>query len=341
MIQNAIAGILLILLLQGCGYKSTVYGTWKNDHINFDKRAELEFLNHKLINCIKYNDVVGVKSIMSDTLKKIAGSNIDSLVTGVSSAFLTDQYTVLDEYNVHNLATGVSNSLHANTGSDNDYTIDYVAFNREMYVSLLLVSDLTGDILVTAIYGNYDGKWEINVLQVGRYRIFNKTAIDYYKAAKGYYGKSCFIDAADNLFIANRFLKPAHEFFHFKKEKEVEEFYNKVVSETSVKYPLPLALENIPGKPKIFNIYPQLFEGEYFPMIRYLSSIRIDDSIQLTRENEKVQIEVKKIFTGIGGNKKITMYEAFNKMPDDKHAENFRWFIDRNVVSPGTFLKSE
>jgi hypothetical protein len=173
MIQKAIACILLTLFLQGCGYNGSVYGTWKNDHINFDKRAEIEILNHKLINCIKYNDVVGAKSIMSDTLKKVAGTDIDTLVTRISSAFLTDQYTVLDEYNVHNLASGVSNSLHANSENDNDYTIEYLALNREMYVSLLLVSDLTGDILVTVIYGNYDGKWEINVLQVGRYSMYN------------------------------------------------------------------------------------------------------------------------------------------------------------------------
>jgi hypothetical protein len=155
------------------------------------------------------------------------------------------------------------------------------------------------------------------------------------------YEKSCFIDAADNLFIANLFLKPAHEIFHFKKEKEVEEFYNKVVSETAAKYPLPLTLENIPGKPKIFNIYPQPMQGGYFPMIRYMSTIPIDDSILLAKENDKVRIEVKKIFTGIGGNKKITMYEAFNQMPDDKHSASFRGFIDRGVVPSGPFIKSE
>jgi hypothetical protein len=341
MFQKTIAIILLIALLQSCRFRVSSFGTWKNDDISPEKRAEIEVLNNKLINSIKYNDVVAVKSIMSDTLKKIAGSEIDSLVTRVSSAFLTDQYTVMDEYHVHNLVSGIPNSLAGYQKGDNDYTIKYMALNRENYVSLLLVKDLMGEVLVTAIYGNYDGKWEINVLQVGRYRNFYKTAIDYYKVAKMNYDKSYFVDAADNLFVADQLLKPANDIFHFKKEKDVKEFYHKVVSETESKYHLPVTLENIPGKPKIFNIYPQLLQQGYFPMIRYLSSIKIHDSLRLEKENKQVQMEVKKIFAGIGVNRKITLYEAFNEMPDDKHSVSYFGFIDRGAVQPGPFLKQQ
>ncbi len=130
--------------------------------------------------------------MMSDTLKNATGSKVDTIISNVSSAFESDQYIVLDEYNIHNLVSATSNSLPANKKSDNDYTLNYVSLTRESYVSLLLVKDLTGDILITVVYGNYDGKWEINILELGQYRLYNKTAMDYYKLAKLNYQKAYF-----------------------------------------------------------------------------------------------------------------------------------------------------
>jgi hypothetical protein len=336
MIRKTIACIILFVLLQGCGLNG-IYSTWRNSQIDPDKRAEIEVLNNKLINSIKFNDTVAVKSMLSDTLKKATGNEIDTVINSVSPAFETDQYTVLDEYNVHNLVSGVSNSLSANKKSDNDYTINYVSLTKEAYISLLLVKDPTGDILVTVVYGNYDGKWEINILEVGRYRYYNKTAMDYYKLAKLNYKKSYFIDAADNLFLAYSCLKPATEIFHYKKEKEVKDYYDKVLNEIQAKYHLPITLENIPGKPQVFGIYPQLMEGGYFTTVRYLSSINMNDSIALRKENDKVQIEVKKIFSGISVNKKATLYQAFNQMPDGEHPIKHYGFVDRAKMQPDSF----
>jgi hypothetical protein len=337
MIRATITFIILIVLLQGCGFNGSVFGTWKNHNISRDKRSEIEILNRKLINSIKFNDAVAVKSILSDSLKKIAGNEIDSLINRVSPAFTSDQFTILDEYNVHNLVSGISVSLQANLKTDDDYTLTYNAMNRETYASLLLVNDPTGEVLVTVVYGNYDGNWEINILQVGQYRYYYKNAMEYYRLAKLNYEKGYFIDAADNLLIANQCLKPANEIFMYKKEEEVKAFYDKVVKETLSRYNLPLTLENIPSKPKVFSIYPQLKEGGYYNTFRYLSSINMVDSIALEKENKKVRIEVKKIFTGVGIYKKITLYQAFNEMPDGKHPIKYYGFIDRGNLRSETY----
>ncbi len=328
MIRSAIVSIILIVLLQGCGFNGSYFGTWKNLNISQDKRAQIEILNRKLINSMKFNDVVAVKSIMSDTVKKIAGDKIDSLISRVSPAFTSDQFTVLDEYDVHNLVSGIPVSLKANMKTDDDYTLAYNALNRETYASLLLVNDPTGEVLVTVVYGNYDGNWEINILQVGQYRFYYKNAMDYYRLAKLNYEKGYFIDAADNLLIANQCLKPANEIFKYKKEEEVKAYYDKVMKETLSRYNLPLTLENIPSKPKVFSIYPQMKEGRYYNTFRYLSSINMDDSIALEKENKKVRIEVKRIFTGVGIYKKITLYQAFNEMPVDNNPIKYYGFAD-------------
>ena len=336
MLRQTIACSILILLLQSCGLNG-IYGTWKNERIDPEKRAQIEVLNNKLINSIKFNDTVAVKSMMSDTLKNATGSKVDTIISNVSSAFGSDQYIVLDEYNVHNLVSRTSNSLPANKKSDNDYTLNYVSLTREAYVSLLLVRDLTGDILITVVYGNYDGKWEINILELGQYRLYNKTAMDYYKLAKLNYKKAYFIDAANDLFLAKECLTPAGEMFHYKKEKEVSDYYEKMISEIDKKYQMPITLKDIPGNPQIISIFPQLKEQGYFTTVRYLSSINIADSIALAKENEKVKLDVQKIFTGISINKKATLYQAFNEMPDGNHPVKYYGFVDLGVAQPKSF----
>ncbi len=87
--------------------------------------------------------------------------------------------------------------------------------------------------------------------------------------------------------------------------------------EIDKKYQMPITLEDIPGKPQIISVFPQLKEQGYFTTVRYLSSINIADSISLGKENEKVKLEVQKIFTGISINKKATLYQAFNEIPDE------------------------
>lgn len=336
MLRQTIAFSILILLLQSCGLNG-MYGTWKNERIDPEKRAQIEVLNNKLINSIKFNDTVAVKSMMSDTLKKATGNKVDMIISNVSSAFESDQYIVLDEYNVHNLVSGTSNSLNANKKSDNDYTLNYVSLTREAYVSLLLVKDLTGDILITVVYGNYDGKWQINILEVGQYRLYNKTSMDYYKFAKLNYQKAYFIDAANDLFLAKECLTPASELFHYKKEKEVSDYYEKVIPEIDKKYQMPITLNDIPGNPQIISIFPQLKEQGYFTTVRYLTSINISDSTALAKENAKVKLDVQKMFKGISTNKKATLYQAFNEMPDGNRPVKYYGFVDMGVAQTKSF----
>ncbi len=327
MTRETICCVLFCMLLQSCGVGS-MYGTWKNDRINPEKRAAIEILNNKLINSIKFNDTVAVRSMMSDTLLRATGNQVDTLISNVSPAFESDQYTVLDEYNVHSLVSGVSTSIPAKKKNDNDYSLEYVSLTKEAYVSLLLVKDKTGDILVTVVYGNYDGKWEINILEFGQYRLYNKTAMDYYKNAKINYKRAYFIDAANDLFLAKECLTPANAIFHYNREKEVSAYYTKTINEINAKYPMPMTLNNIPGKPQLFSIYPALKEHGYFTTIRYLSSINISDSIALGKENDRVKAEVQRIFTGISMNKGVTLYQAFNEMPDGTHPIKYFGFVD-------------
>lgn len=329
MIQKTLLFILTVLTLQSCNVGTS--GTWKNDNIDKEKKEQIKVLNNKLFKAITNNDVAGVKALMSDKLLEKSGSDLDKLINQVSSSFKSDSYRILDEYNVHNSTTGIGNTLPSGISGDNDYVINYQALNKEMYVSLLLPTGLDNELLITVIYGNYDNQWKINILQFGQYSLFKKTAPDYYKLAKESYDKSYLIDAVNYAGLSKQCLRPANDFFQFKKEKDINEFYDKVMKEVNTKFTFPLTLDNVDTKPKVFRIFPEMINEGFFPMVYYLSDINLKDTTALKIENEKVKQEVGRLFTGIDKDKKFVFYWAFNELPDGKKLVEHYGFIDKRT----------
>lgn len=327
MTHRSLPIILVFLILQSCNLGTS--GTWKNENIELEKREEIKLLNDKLLKSIINNDISGVKALMSDKLLENAGNNIDKLITNISTSFKADSYKILDQYNVHNSTTGINNTLTSGTSENNDYTIDYLALNKEMYVSLLLPNGLDSKLLITVIYGNYDDQWKINILHFGQYSLLNKTAPDYYNLAKESYNKSYLIDAVNYISLSKQCLRPANEVFKYKDEKEINDFYDKTINEANSKFTFPITITNIDTKPKIFRIFPQMTSEGYFPMVYYLSSINLHNKEALKIENDKVKKEVGALFRGIDKNKKNVIYWVFNEMPDGKKLVEHYGFIDK------------
>jgi hypothetical protein len=160
--------VLAVFLLQGCLMSSS--GTWVNDSIRQSKRDEITILNKKLFTDIQNNDIAAVKSMMSEMVVQKVGKGIDTLVNKLSPFFKETDYTILDEYNVQNSTDNVVNTIRSSNHGDNDYILQYLALNKEMYVSLLKAGDKTNQLLITVIYGNYNGKWQINILEAGQFK---------------------------------------------------------------------------------------------------------------------------------------------------------------------------
>jgi len=326
MVQKIFLFISTIYLIQGCNINTS--GTWKNANIENSKRDEIKTLNDKLFNAIENNDAASLRTIMADSLIK-QGANINQILEQASNRFKANSYTILDEYYIQNSTTNVNNTIPPALSGDNDYSIYFLALNKDMYVSLLLINTLNNKALIMAVYGLYKNGWKLNILRIGQYDLFKKNAIDYYKLAKSSYDKAYLIDAYDNLNLSQQLLKPADDNFIYQKEKDINELYDKVRNDLNTKYSLPLTLENVSTKPKIFRIYPQIVNEGYYPMVQYLTNVNIKDTILLKQENEKVKKEVNAIFNGIDKDKKYIFYQAFNKLPDRNEAIERYGFVDQ------------
>ncbi len=327
MIKKILLIILVAITLQGCNLGTS--GSWQNDHIEKEKREEIKLLNDRLFKALMSGNIEGIKRLMAPELVEKVDSDFYNSIKNINTSFKSKSYKIIDEYNVVNSTTGLSNTLMSDASADNGYIINYKAMNKDMYVSLLMPTGLDNELLVTAIYGKYGDQWKINILQFGQYSLFKKTAPDYYKLAQESYNKSYLIDAVNYISLANQCLRPGNENFKYKKEKEITDFYTKVLNEANTNFALPMTLENIDTKPKIFKIFPQITNEGFFPMVYYLSSINVKNVKALKDENDKVKVEVSKLFKGIDKDKKNVFYWAFNEMPDGVKLVEHYGFIDK------------
>jgi hypothetical protein len=71
----------------------------------------------------------------------------------------------------------------------------------------------------------------------------------------------------------------------------------------------------------------------YFPLVAYLSKIKLKDTAALKAEYEQVKTDVRHRFTGIGSGSKYTFYRAYNEKPDGSHPIPFYGFADVNDTS--------
>lgn len=314
-----------LLIFQSCNLSNSKFQ--KNQSIDAATRQEIKTLNDKLFEGITKDSSAIVQSLMSPDLLEKFGNDSNKLINLISSRDI-DNYSILDEYYVQASAPRIMITLPSGDTRDNDYIFAFESPNRDSYVSLLLLNNFGNQFLLTVVYGKYQNGWKINILKFGAYSFFGKNAPDYFRLAEANYKKGYLIDAVNNISLSGILLHPADPCWQFVKGNEIKEFGDSILQEANAKYKLPMALENIKSKPKIFKVYQQVIKEGFFPMVWYLTNINLKDTAALRLENNSVKKEVDSLFTGIDKDKKFVFYWAFNKIPTDTTTEERYGFID-------------
>ncbi|HTK19554.1 MAG TPA: hypothetical protein VL442_08580 [Mucilaginibacter sp.] len=327
----AILFVIVSLMTQGCHLGTS--GTWKNDHIQQDIRSEIAVLNKQLFNDFKNKDVTAVKKLLSPALLTESGNQMDTIINQVGPALAESDYEIVDEYYTKNTAANVPNTLISSIGDSSGYIVNYLAMNKEMYVSLLKSTKTNNSVLLMAIYGKYGNDWKINIIQFGEYEIAGKTAPGYYKGALKFYKSGDMIDAADMIITASQVATPGGKYFKYSSDSTMKNFYSKVVKEANAAFKFPITISQIKTKPVIFGANPQ-FTGEkgregIYPMINYKSEINLADTAALRAENNILQKDIGNIFPGIDKNNSYIFYRAYNQVPDGKTLLHHYGFVQK------------
>jgi hypothetical protein len=321
---------LIAFTITGCHFGTS--GTWENDRIDPTVKSTIDDLNKKLFIGVRTKDITGLKQLMSPMLVEKAGKTIDTLINSVGDNYNLEEFETVDDFYIKNSTANINDHL-LSIKHKNNYTIDFTALNKEMFVSLLSTKNLPLNCAILAIYGKYDNGWKLNILRFGNYSMFNKTAPDYYNDARKQYEEGNLVDAVDMISMATQLAKPLDAFLKYNANDEIQDFNTKVVKDAMTKFPLPLTISGVKTKPQIFFISPQ-FVGNgaitgIFPLISYKSQIKLTDTLALRIENTAIQQEIVKIFKGIDKNKKAIIYQAYNQIPDGKTTVNRYGFIQK------------
>jgi hypothetical protein len=299
---------------------------YKNKNIPRDVENTMIQTDKKIIDAIKTDRIDEVKRMCNKELISTLGeSKLDSLLILMKKHLSNCDLEYKDQFYVENTAENSSNIIFSGFSSDYDYSITYQPTDKKVFISLIVPKDLLNKFLLTLIYGSDMEGLKLNVIKLGQFSAYNKTAIDYYKQAKDDFDNGNLIDAGCDLFFGRKCLRPAAQFMQYLKEKDFIELEKKVLSRINSSYTFPLVIEQITTQPKILNVVPKYENSGWYLMITYFSRVPIQDSVNLKMENQKIQKIIGTVFKGIDKNKSYIYYIAMNEMPDgsDKKIDQF------------------
>jgi len=301
--------LLIVVALQSC--LNNKPGIWKNDEISSGKRSNFDDLNKQLFAGLKVGDNKQLGFIESQEL--LADNYMNRQVDLISNSLKTENYKLLDEYYIVNKYKNFD-TINAVPKGTNAHKLIYSGTTHEMYIAFFVNEAAKDKWMITVTYSKYNYGWKLSDLDFAMYTINGKTAPELFEQAKESYAKNYLVEATNTMQLAGTLLRPSQAWV-YNNEKDISEFYAKLVSEANAKYKFPMVLEQVPTHPHIFRVFTTEFNKCYYPQIDYLSSIKLDDTVALKNENEQVKKEISKIFPGVDKGKDYVLYSIFNEMP--------------------------
>jgi len=300
---------LIFSILNSC--KPHEPGTWKNDKIESGIREDFHQLNIQTLDGLKANDHLKMDGLFSKDLIQDNGKL--RLIELCSNRLKEDAYTLLDEYYIVNKDRGYK-TLESKNEAINNYNLKFTAETREMYMAFFVPRNIPNGYMVSVIYCKYDYGWKINHLEVEPYTYNGKTATQLFDTAKEMYDKNYWLDALNNLQLAQSCAQPC-DGWQYPDEAAIQNLHAKVIDAMNKKYVYPFTLTQVPTRPRIFSIATQITPGGVYPMVYYMSSIKLKNVEGLKKENDNIKKVIGNILPGIDKNKKYVYYNAFNEWP--------------------------
>lgn len=309
--------LLIITVYSACKQPNPA-GTYKNEAIPADEKAEFHKLNDQLFELLKANHVDDAKNMMSKELLEDNTVNRKMELIGLQAKL--GNYSLLDEYYlVDKKDAPGSLVVNANAKGDDAYTLIYNQSNtKENYIAFLVVpKNGSNQRLITAIYGKYNYGWKLNKVDIDLYSINGKNAPQLYKQAKAAYAKGFWVDAANDMTMAVRCFHPSGQ-WQYAHETIMNQFYFNTLQQASSKVNFPFVINGVTTQPKVFRISTEDTPEGTFPMIDYVSAININDTTALKKENTSIKKAIGKVIPGIDQDKKYVLYTAYSGVPSRK-----------------------
>ena len=303
--------LLAALTLSGCIEKP---GSYINAQISAGKRDDFHAMNQQALKYIKSDnmDTLGYqlsKELLEDaaTLRK---------VELISNQLKSNDYSLYDEYYLVKDTTNADSTtriLSPNRGA-NSYRLAFTAPPGETYIALFMPTKGDNKDVITLMYYKYAYGWKVSEMDMGTYTLNGKTAPEFYEFAKAEFAKKYMVNALNALQLANACLKPS-QFWQYADEDKIAAHYTNLLDTANSSYKFPLVLTQIATHPKILTEIVESQGGRTYPVVTYLSSIKLQDTVAIKKENESIRAVLTTLMPGINKDKKMLMYSAYNEKP--------------------------
>ena len=318
-------GLILIsglLILMGC----SVGGQWSDENIDPKVKAEINELNNHIIDGLATKDPEKIRSVASEKLLE-QSTDLEAMVTSGNWKIDPTKFRIKNQFYLKKSADGTDSRVLTGLTADHDYTIQFKAITKEMFISVGYLEDDLEMLALTMIYSKYGDNWKLNILQIGLIEIENKDAIDWYKQAQENFNKGNLVDAALNFTLASQCLKPGNQLWQYRLESEINDFGKKMNQEVNKTYSFPIAVETIKSKPQIFRVFPQGMSEGFHPSVFYVTTLNINDTTALSKECTEIHKNIGHVFKGLDADKKYIFYRAFERIPVNNEKVNNYGFL--------------
>ncbi len=310
-----------MLLLQSCSHEP---GVWRNDEIQNGLRKDLHKLNDELLTALKAGDPKQMDEMLSAEL--LESGQLYREAHLLSLRMKNDTYKLLADFYIVHEKRGL-NQVDGNIDG-NKFTLSYDALMQDMYIAMFVPQKAVEKMMITAVYYKYNYGWKLFLLNEGRYTENNQTAPQLLKRALSQYNKHQLVDAVLTTNMAHDCLRP-NEMWHYPIDDHTHATLGKAISEANQAYKFPFTLTQAPTHPRIIHISNKITSEGTFPVIYYLSTVKVSDTTALKRENEMIQQVIGQAIPGIDQDKKYVYYTAYNEMPNYHKAVDSFEMIER------------
>ena len=321
-VASAVIILFSLVVFTGCD-DSQSPGIYLNDKINSSLRDKIHALDDVLFTATKNDKMHDLEDIM--TKEMLDNPDYNRTAELIRNQSKEGKYTLFNECYIYTVKTPAVNKVN---DVKNNYVLTYQSNTKESYISMMLLQSGDDKWMVTAIYSNTDYGWRLSQLDFGRYTINKLTSPQLYQLAQQNEGKNYLVDAANNASLALKCLRP-NSIWQYKVEDGISNYYGTIVTECNSKFTFPVMIEGVSSNPKIFGLSTQnMPDGSIVPMVQYLTSINVKDSVAINKECKSIKNNIGKALPGIDKDKKCILFTAYNKRPSSTEVAESYNFVD-------------
>ncbi len=312
--MRLLLAVFVVTLLAYTGCQPVTYDSWRNEQIDPEIQKVIERSSHQLIRLMAAGDRQALVSMMSPNLQEKSQASLDTLVELYSQIASDTPFSFMER--VHFKNTGITTVTIPVADKEKPFRLSLPANTRSGFFTSMILKSGYVEHMVAATFNEIQGEWKLVSLYAGVYSALGNGPVDYLEESKTEMRNGHLMDAALKVLVATELLRPAGTMLTYDRHKELEQYRNTLLASVKEYYPMPMTMQ-LPGDPVLMDIQPYLLDDELVPLINYMTSIPLHDTVALKNEYERIHDIVAYNLPGLAEGKNRLLYCAYHNVQDD------------------------